>query len=184
MPRRAASSASADPEFGNPANPEAGRGGEHRRNAEKAGNTGASGKKKSTLILKNQSTFLVRVWGLEPQRLAAQEPKSCMSANFIIPAGQEKAHRRSDRLIWSGQRGSNSLPPPWQGGALPDELCPRQQIGLYHNLPSCQEQFSRFQVSSGSSGSGTASWDSGSSGASGGSSSLSSSGGGASMRPS
>ena len=25
---------------------------------------------------------------------------------------------------WSGQRGSNSLPPPWQGGALPDELCP------------------------------------------------------------
>ena len=29
--------------------------------------------------------------------------------------------------IWSGQRGSNSLPPPWQGGALPDELCPREQ---------------------------------------------------------
>ena len=24
--------------------------------------------------------------------------------------------------LWSGQRGSNSLPPPWQGGALPDEL--------------------------------------------------------------
>ena len=27
--------------------------------------------------------------------------------------------------IWSGLRGSNSLPPPWQGGALPDELSPR-----------------------------------------------------------
>ena len=27
--------------------------------------------------------------------------------------------------IWSGQRGSNSLPPPWQGGALPDELRPQ-----------------------------------------------------------
>ncbi len=26
--------------------------------------------------------------------------------------------------IWSGQRDSNSLPPPWQGGALPNELCP------------------------------------------------------------
>ena len=26
---------------------------------------------------------------------------------------------------WSGLRGSNSLPPPWQGGALPDELCPQ-----------------------------------------------------------
>ena len=24
--------------------------------------------------------------------------------------------------IWSERRGSNSLPPPWQGGALPDEL--------------------------------------------------------------
>ena len=26
--------------------------------------------------------------------------------------------------FWSGRRGSNSLPPPWQGGALPDELHP------------------------------------------------------------
>ena len=25
---------------------------------------------------------------------------------------------------WSGLRGSNPLPPPWQGGALPDELNP------------------------------------------------------------
>ena len=29
---------------------------------------------------------------------------------------------------WSGRRGSNSLPPPWQGGALPDELHPH--LGL------------------------------------------------------
>ena len=27
-------------------------------------------------------------------------------------------------ILWSGRRGSNSLPPPWQGGALPDELRP------------------------------------------------------------
>ena len=26
---------------------------------------------------------------------------------------------------WSERRGSNSLPPPWQGGALPDELSPQ-----------------------------------------------------------
>src|SRR5699024_10623053 len=26
--------------------------------------------------------------------------------------------------FWSGRRGSNSLPLPWQGGALPDELRP------------------------------------------------------------
>ena len=28
-------------------------------------------------------------------------------------------------IFWSGRRGSNSLPPPWQGGALPDELRPQ-----------------------------------------------------------
>ena len=28
---------------------------------------------------------------------------------------------------WSGLRGSNSLPPPWQGGALPDELNPHNK---------------------------------------------------------
>ena len=27
--------------------------------------------------------------------------------------------------LWSGRRGSNPLPPPWQGGALPDELRPQ-----------------------------------------------------------
>ena len=35
--------------------------------------------------------------------------------------------RRSGKGVfrrWSGQRDSNSLPPPWQGGALPNELCP------------------------------------------------------------
>ena len=32
-------------------------------------------------------------------------------------------------IIWSGLRGSNSLPPPWQGGALPDELNPRGASG-------------------------------------------------------
>ena len=29
---------------------------------------------------------------------------------------------------WSGLRGSNSLPPPWQGGALPDELNPHIMV--------------------------------------------------------
>ena len=32
---------------------------------------------------------------------------------------------RSFDQPWSGLRGSNSLPPPWQGGALPDELNPQ-----------------------------------------------------------
>ena len=38
---------------------------------------------------------------------------------------------------WSGLRGSNSLPPPWQGGALPDELnphtwCLRSELNQRH----------------------------------------------------
>ena len=40
---------------------------------------------------------------------------------------------------WSGRRGSNSLPPPWQGGALPDELNPHLVVSTilyarYRNL--------------------------------------------------
>ncbi len=42
-------------------------------------------------------------------------------------------------LSWSGLRGSNSLPPPWQGGALPDELNPHlknmKQDKLYRGTP-------------------------------------------------
>ena len=32
--------------------------------------------------------YLVRVTGVEPARIAAQEPKSCVYANFTIPAQQ------------------------------------------------------------------------------------------------
>ena len=40
-------------------------------------------------------------------------------------------------VLWSGWRGSNSLPPPWQGGALPDELhphlwCLRSESNQWH----------------------------------------------------
>ena len=45
--------------------------------------------------------------------------------------------------FWSGLRGSNSLPPPWQGGALPDELKPH--IGASRIVPLtpivCQDFF-------------------------------------------
>ena len=32
------------------------------------------------------------------------------------------------KALWSGLRGSNSLPPPWQGGALPNELNPQMPL--------------------------------------------------------
>ena len=52
---------------------------------------------------------------------------------------------------WSGLRGSNSLPPPWQGGALPDELKPHFEIAQLRSLVYytklkgvCQEKISLF----------------------------------------
>lgn len=41
-----------------------------------------------SLVSANSTTgaLLVQVKGLEPLRLSAQEPKSCVSANFTIPA--------------------------------------------------------------------------------------------------
>ena len=35
-------------------------------------------------------------------------------------------------LLWSGLRGSNPPPPPWQGGALPNELNP--QVPIFYNF--------------------------------------------------
>ena len=42
--------------------------------------------KNKTICLWQMVLFLVRAWGLEPQRRKAREPKSRMSANFIMPA--------------------------------------------------------------------------------------------------
>ncbi len=55
----------------------------------------------------------------------------------------EKEHDQAFRLdrVWSGRRGSNSLPPPWQGGALPDELRPQNSIDYMHSRTICQYRF-------------------------------------------
>ena len=49
----------------------------------------------------------------------------------LIRAGQ----RARAEELWSGQRDSNSLPPPWQGGALPNELRPRRRSKLHSAMP-------------------------------------------------
>ena len=53
-------------------------------------------------------------------RCGARLPRSVRSP-------QTKKRRSSERRNkdWSGQRGSNPRPPPWQGGALPTEPCPQ-----------------------------------------------------------
>ena len=58
---------------------------------------------------------------------------------------KRKRTSKADVLsLWSGQRGSNSLPPPWQGGALPDELCPRDKEYSSKEICPCQGVASKF----------------------------------------
>ena len=53
----------------------------------------------------------------------------CSSLAIIVK--QKKQGKKPCFLCWSGLRDSNSLPPPWQGGALPDELNPQTIVLLY-----------------------------------------------------
>ena len=56
------------------------------------------------------------------------EPGIKVLQTYALPLGYS--------ALESGLRGSNSLPPPWQGGALPDELNP-------HMLPDGIEPSTR-----------------------------------------
>ena len=49
------------------------------------------------------------------------EPGIKVLQTYALPLGYSAEY-------WSGLRGSNSLPPPWQGGALPDELNPHKLV--------------------------------------------------------
>ena len=46
------------------------------------------------------------------------------SFSNLVLTKKPRPPTREPEFFWSGQRDSNSLPPPWQGGALPNELCP------------------------------------------------------------
>ena len=48
-------------------------------------------------------------------------------------------------ISWSGQRGSNPRPPPWQGGALPTEPCPRARKYSTKTQAFAQALFCEFQ---------------------------------------
>ena len=60
------------------------------------------------------------VFGSSVQKETQKSHRLCISASTMASC-------------WSGRRGSNSLPPPWQGGALPDEL--RPHIGAFTLAP-------------------------------------------------
>ena len=81
------------------------------------------------------------------KRDAADIPDHCRtkqkSHRFCISASTMASY-------WSGRRGSNSLPPPWQGGALPDELRPHIRCIYPCTLPSdsCEFRGSRESLRS------------------------------------
>ena len=63
----------------------------------------------------------------------------------FFPTDKKTGHpNRMSCSIWSGLRGSNSLPPPWQGGALPDELSPRNKEYSSRRTAPCQEKTKDF----------------------------------------
>ena len=87
------------------------------------------------------------------------EAENCHRRNSLPPLNDEmvrgllrQAEAQTKRqlsfesclFIWSGRRDSNSLPPPWQGGALPNELRPHLAVRklFYHKKHLCQVYFS------------------------------------------
>ena len=85
-----------------------------------------------------KSALLRRTSVLRSKTLAEGEFTSPEHLNFL-PESKKRSHNiRCDFFFWSGRRGSNSLPPPWQGGALPDELRPRNKMYYTRHFPLCQ----------------------------------------------
>ena len=68
------------------------------------------------------------------------------AASSSLPAAFQKENTiLTDGVsFWSGRRGSNSLPRPWQGRALPDELRPQTQDKLYLSSQRLSTPFSQF----------------------------------------
>ena len=75
---------------------------------------------------------------------------SRLPCSSLLPTSFQKNKRTSEGMsfyFWSGRRGSNSLPRPWQGRALPDELRPQTQDIVYPMkklLSTLQIQFLRI----------------------------------------
>ena len=67
----------------------------------------------------SEARLLARRWGPEGPSVRVKR-----ADNPPQRAPNKKRSFRTVFFVWSGLRGSNSLPPPWQGGALPDELNP------------------------------------------------------------
>ena len=70
---------------------------------------------------------LARRWNLcgFPHSRSITRPQAADFAQQNRPLQKENTILTDGVSFWSGRRGSNSLPRPWQGRALPDELRPQ-----------------------------------------------------------
>ena len=84
-----------------------------------------------------------------PGRHTHTGTKTCHRHVFLAALVPFRASARLDQketppirvvFFWSGRRGSNSLPRPWQGRALPDELRPHNN-GYYKAWKGCCQAF-------------------------------------------
>ena len=85
--------------------------------------TGEKHRKKSSKPCGSKDFSMEATPGFEPGNQGFADP--CLTTWLCRHIrNQEQKDLAPDSLLWSGRRGSNPLPPPWQGGALPDELRP------------------------------------------------------------
>ena len=68
----------------------------------------------------------------EVSRLSAAVAARQPADTTVSAEAHTKKHHPIGWCFWSGRRGSNSLPRPWQGRALPDELRPQTAPLLRH----------------------------------------------------
>ena len=82
------------------------------------------------MFLRGGDGIRTRVNGFAGRCLASRPPHHNHLVKYLVV---RSASRPGDSNA-SGQRGSNSRPRPWQGRALPAELCPHERIAI---RPEC-----------------------------------------------
>ena len=81
---------------------------------------------KTTRICDFGAAFLEAPPGIGPGMKVLQT--SALPLGYGAGYLERKGYESIFRTQWSGLRGSNPPPPPWQGGALPNELNPRNVV--------------------------------------------------------
>ena len=121
------------------------RDGERRRSTQKRHRLSVVPLERATRI--SPKRRLRRIQRGEIEEAAGELPARAGKATIAATVCADGARKKGTafrRCLWSGRRGSNSLPPPWQGGALPDELRPRNDAYYSRPFLICQVKKALF----------------------------------------